>query len=190
MNTASSILFRRLPYSLSPQIDIYEHLGPFVKDKRVLEVGFGTGIGVLQYAHHAEFVDAIEVDDAAVRFARRVLPLPNVIWEHTSAESIHMQDAYEFVVMIEVLEHILDFDLALRAVIKALEPGGQVLITVPNARRYRRTDTEGIFQEWDASGLHTMLSEVFDIVTFLDFELQELPGIPMTNMTPLITLCS
>lgn len=190
MNNASSILFRRLPYSLSPQIDLYEKLGPFVRDKRVLEVGFGTGIGVLQYAHHAKFVDAIEIDEAAVRFARRVLPLPNVIWELVRAEAVYAEDAYRFVVMIEVLEHIIDFDLAMEAIVKALEPGGHVLITVPNAQRERKTDTEGIYQEWDAPGLHTMLSEHFDDAVFLDYNLHPLPGIPITTTTPLITLCS
>ncbi len=53
VNDATAVLWRRLPYMLSPQLDIYERLWPFVRRKRVLEVGFGTGIGVLQYAGSA-----------------------------------------------------------------------------------------------------------------------------------------
>ena len=67
VNGAGAVLFRRLPYMLSPQLDIYERLGPLVTEKRVLEIGFGTGLGTLQYVAAASMVDAIEIDPAAVR---------------------------------------------------------------------------------------------------------------------------
>ena len=59
---------------LTPQLDIYTHLGPKVKGMQVLEVGFGTGLGTLQLVARAHHVTAIELDSEAVAFAARVLP--------------------------------------------------------------------------------------------------------------------
>jgi 2-polyprenyl-3-methyl-5-hydroxy-6-metoxy-1,4-benzoquinol methylase len=192
-NNASSVLFRRMPYYLSPQFDIYEKLGPFVKDQRVLEVGFGTGIGVLQYAEKAEYVFAVEIDPAAVRFAQRCFPLQNVTW---AVEDITKADnpaaSYDFIVMIEVLEHIEFANLALvnvRALLK-LKPESQALITVPNRLRYRKKDDPLIEHEWNASDFYKLLKKHFEFVIFTDHNLRDLSRIPTTTETPLIALCS
>ena len=80
VNGAGAVLFRRLPYMLSPQMDIYENLRPLVREKTVLEIGFGTGIGVLQYASAAKYVHAVEIDPAAVAFAEKCFPFEGVSW--------------------------------------------------------------------------------------------------------------
>ena len=188
-NNASSVLFRRMPYYLSPQFDIYELLGPLVREKRVLEVGFGTGIGVLQYAHMAKFTIAIEVDEAAVRFARRCFMVPNVIWEQVAIEEVD-EGIADFIVMIEVLEHVDIAGKALKKVSDALRPGGQALITVPNRLRYRKKDDPLIVHEWDASDFYKLLRKHFEFVNFTNHNLNDLHGIPTTTETPLIALCS
>ncbi len=190
-NNASAVLFRRMPYYLSPQLDIYEKLGPFVRGKIVLEVGFGTGFGVLQYAAEAKTVTATEIDPAAVRFAGRCLPISNVIWrEDDIKETVGLGVNYDFIVMIEVLEHVEFANLALVNVRALLKPGGQALITVPNRLRYRKKDDPLIVHEWDASDFYKLLREHFEFVNFTNHNLNDLRGIPTTTETPLIALCS
>ena len=73
-----SILFRRLRYMLSPQLDLYRSIGQeYLGD--VLEVGFGTGFGTLQLAHNANKVLAIEIDQAAVEFAKAAAIRPQIV---------------------------------------------------------------------------------------------------------------
>jgi 2-polyprenyl-3-methyl-5-hydroxy-6-metoxy-1,4-benzoquinol methylase len=198
-NDASSVLFRRLPYMLSPQLDIYENLPPFIRGKnRVLEVGFGTGAGVLQYARAANHVTAIEVDPAAVRFAQQCFPLENVRWQEADIVADDLTQTiygdFDFVVMIEVLEHIEFVNLALVNVRTLLAPGSHALIAVPNKLRDRRKKDDPdpwIIHEWDAVEFHGILLDLFDDVRFLSFELRELGGIPsIGTATPLIALCS
>jgi methylase of polypeptide subunit release factors len=64
------ILWRRLPYMLSPQMDIYKHLSSMLVGKNVLEVGFGVGLGVLQYANDAKSVFAIDTSENAYNFGQ------------------------------------------------------------------------------------------------------------------------
>jgi 2-polyprenyl-3-methyl-5-hydroxy-6-metoxy-1,4-benzoquinol methylase len=101
---------------LTPQFDIYTNLRKVLDVPSVLEVGFGTGFGVLQYASGVwDRVDAIEIEQEAVDFAKAALPAPNINW--MSGDILTWQNGqYAAVVMIEVLEHISAWDVALRNV--------------------------------------------------------------------------
>lgn len=149
MNDATVILWRRLLYFLTPQLDIYESLHKVSAGRRILEVGFGTGIGVLQYCGVAESVDAIEISPGAVAFARRTLPLPNVRWlEDDFCSPAQPYRGYDRVVMIEVLEHMPDFEAAMFQLHAALKDHGVGILTVPNTLRYRRRPEALNVQEW------------------------------------------
>ena len=190
VNGAGAVLFRRLPYMLSPQLDIYERLDWIVENKSVLEVGFGTGLGVMQYVKHANFVQAIEIDPAAVKFAKRCFPLKDVSWQ---LGDVTDWDAgglkYDVIVMVEVLEHVFDYKKALGNVRGFLRPGGQALITVPNNRRYRKKEESLNEQEWDPAGFKSDLMDYFDKVQLLNFNLDPLMDVN-TRETPVVALCS
>lgn len=168
-NDASSVLWRRLLYMLTPQLDIYEGLRRVVGGKKVLEVGFGTGIGVMQYAAFAEYVDAVELDQAAVEFARRCLPVANARWLHDDiTKPTRNYRGYDFVVCIEVLEHVSALDAALRNIANSLAIGGAGILTVPNSLRYRRRSEALNVTEWEPAGFLALLKEHFAHVRLLD----------------------
>ena len=196
---ASAVIWRRLIYMLTPQMDIYENLRKVVEGKRVLEIGFGTGIGVLQYAAWTEYVDAVEVDQAAVAFARKVLPLRNVRWIHDDISNpTRNYRGYDLVVMIEVLEHIFHRKKTIAILKRALRPGGHGIITVPNSLRYRRRREGGNLSEWTPEEIkyfvdgvvvrtventhwHQPLSLIFDSETMPDwFGIPEDEDLPST----------
>ncbi len=183
-------LFRRLPYFLSPQMDIYEKL-PSIMGRvgMVLEVGFGTGAGVLQYAHQVGVVDAIEPDPAAVRFAQRVFPVQNVGWMCSKVEDWSAEVEYDFIVMIEVLEHVEAARAALRSVSSLVAPvGGETLITVPNKLRDRVRDEPLNTQEWSPVPFEALLRDYFGDVRLVQADLKT----EMHNVaqTPIIARCS
>lgn len=160
---ATAVIWRRLAYMLTPQLDLYEALHDFVRNKRVLEVGFGTGMGTVQYHAYAEYVDAIELDWPAFHFASKALPLRNVRWirDDFAAPAKHYRN-YGFIVMIEVLEHIPNAAAALHNFYKAMQPGGYGVITVPNANRYRKRAERLNVQEWDPPSFIEFLNGHFD----------------------------
>jgi 2-polyprenyl-3-methyl-5-hydroxy-6-metoxy-1,4-benzoquinol methylase len=184
---ASTVLWRRLLYMLTPQLDIYENLRKVVQGKKVLEVGFGTGFGTLQYAALAEYVDAIELDAAAVSFARRIIPLRNVRWLHDDfTNPSHTYRGYDLVVMIEVLEHIEATAKALKNVYAALAPGAACIITAPNSLRYRKRAEALNVREWTPGEFKAGLSTYFPKVWLLDATLSPMVTDGESRETPII----
>ncbi len=184
----SEILWRRLVYFLSPQAEIYEAIAPHLVDKNVLEVGFGTGFGVLQYAADAKQVYAIEQDEEAVKFASRYLPLGGVMWINGNILDIDLDRTFDAVVLIEVLEHIEDWEKALRQVVKHLVSGGKLYMSARNANADLRKN-ELHERELHASDLVEMLSGYFGDVQLYDYTLtikQEMN----TRQTPLIAIAT
>lgn len=169
---ATAVIWRRLIYMLTPQLDIYENLAKQVHGKRVLEIGFGTGLGVLQYHAYAEYVDAIEIDPAAFNFARKTLPLRNVRWiVDDFSNPARNYRGYDLVVMIEVLEHIQHQAKALENFKSSLRPGGFGIITAPNANRYRRRRESLNIREYNPYSLRDLLKKYFTEASLLDANL-------------------
>lgn len=183
-NDASGVLWRRLRYMLCPQYDLYKNLD--LKGKYVLEAGFGTGTGVLQYASTAHRVIAMEMDKQAIDFARQLFPVSNVEWLYGDITSYIPGSEFNAVVMIEVLEHIPEWELALENVHKSMTPGGVLYISGPNKNAdLRKNDIHE--REWTAQEFQEELGRFFPDVGLYDYKLQVLEL--DTRTTPLIAVC-
>lgn len=184
---AHDVLWRRAKYLLTPQHDIYQNLREKVMGASVLEVGFGTGAGVLQYAMGAEYVDAIEIDPGAVHFAQEMFPLSNVRWIEADITSWYSAIPYDFAIMIETLEHISEWRLALTAITAMLRDGGYLIMSARNANADLRRWKDIHEREWMAEELLDALSNFFSQVRLYDYTLQELQS-EETHLTPLIAV--
>ena len=181
-----NVLHRRLAYMMTPQLEIYKNLAFLLEDKNVLEVGFLTGFGVLQYATQAKKVLAIEIEQEHVDFANWVLPLKNVTWEvgDICKGTLGMFDA---VVMIEVIEHIPRWQSALKQCKDKLLPGGVLIVSTPNANgTFLKNELHG--DEWTAQEFKDRLEKYFSDVRMYDFSMtKELDT--NTRITPLVAVC-
>ncbi len=109
--------------------DFLKRWGAVPADARILEIGCGTGHNLPMLARFGE-VDAIEIDEAAAaqaseRLGKRVgsSPLPELDGVQPGS--------YDLVAVLDVVEHVEGDVAALKAIARALKPGGQILITVP-----------------------------------------------------------
>jgi 2-polyprenyl-3-methyl-5-hydroxy-6-metoxy-1,4-benzoquinol methylase len=171
---------------LSPQLSIYTNISKYAFKKNVLEVGFGTGFGTLQYAGEARKVLAIEIDKECVDFANWVLPLPNVKWDEGDIcyGGVGMHDV---VVMLEVIEHIPRWQNALKRCHEVLLPGGVLIVSTPNANgTYLKNPLHG--DEWAAQEFKDRLEMYFDNVKLYDFSLEKEQD-TNTMITPLVAVC-
>lgn len=179
-------IVRRVGYLLTPQLEIYRNIAPLVKDANVLEVGFGSGAGVLQYLSAARQVTAIEIDEELVELAKVWWPVEKVHWEKGDI-CREVLGLYDVIVMIEVIEHIPRWQEALKRTSERLLPGGTLIISTPNANgTFVKNPLHG--DEWTAKEFHDRLSNYFEEVTLHDFSLNNPQGLD-TRITPLVAVC-
>jgi SAM-dependent methyltransferase len=102
------------------------------RGRSVLDVACGTGYGSALIAAAGRLVYAIDVNAAALRFARGRYPGPRYL--RADAHALPLRSAtVDTVVSLETIEHLSDarsFLLALRAVMRK---GGVLLLSSPNA---------------------------------------------------------
>ena len=187
INDATGVIWRRLKYVLSPQLDIYKHLAPEIKDQRVLEVGFGLGAGTIQLSKYAYRVRAIEIDRESVWFASEIFPLKNVSWEWGDVTRT-VSGRFDAIVCLEVLEHVPEWRSALENMKDCLEDYGTLYVSGPNANaNLRKNDKHE--REWTAKEFKDALGQYFTQVSLMDYTLTEPQG-DDTHLTPLVAICT
>lgn len=152
------IIWNRLKYVLSPQFDVYEQVARIVRGK-VLDIGFGTGFGTHLLIQNAKEVHGHETDQGAVDFARKVFPLKNLYFNYGDILKQDDETVYDWVLMIDVLEHIEKDRQALNQVKKLLSKDGSFIMSTPNRlSRYRKAETH--MREYSPKELETILRRV------------------------------
>jgi 2-polyprenyl-3-methyl-5-hydroxy-6-metoxy-1,4-benzoquinol methylase len=177
------VLWNRLKYLLSPQFDIYCEVAKVVKGQ-VADIGFGTGFGAHLLTQNADTVFGYETDGQAVEFAQQVFPINGLSFRYGDIiEGI--EGHFDFVVMIDVLEHIKHDKQAIISAKSMLNPDGTLIISTPNRlSRYRKSKNH--VREYAPKELEGILHRYFNIVELKDHKLQ-----PLENEyeNPIIAMC-
>ena len=184
----SDILFRRLGYFLSPQLDIYKHIAKEVKGQRVLDIGFGTGFGSLQFVGIASEIIGTDVDPGSISFANTYIPGVSFYWGDIQRPVTHLARDMDMVLLIEVLEHIPDWRAALKNAAECLKPGGRLILSARNANAdLRKNDLHE--REWTAQEVIDSLSPFFAKVELFDYTLTNKLS-PETRTTPVLAVAT
>jgi 2-polyprenyl-3-methyl-5-hydroxy-6-metoxy-1,4-benzoquinol methylase len=144
-------------------VEFFERLVTFVHDrgttfdgKQVADLGCGAGhlLKFIQDKYHPAGLTGFEYSEAALAIARSRLPNTQMsyfdIYEPSSL-------TFDVVFCVEVLEHLLYPEKALRNVVRMIAPGGSALLTVPNGR----TDTfEGHINFWSPESWDVFVRDV------------------------------
>jgi SAM-dependent methyltransferase len=153
---------------------IHAHV-PLPSDARILEAGCGTGGNLALLAQYGA-LDAMEYDEDA-----RALATAHGLCR---VEAGALPDAigfgetrYDMIALLDVLEHIDEDEVALRALGARLAPGGRLLLTVPAApwlwsdhdvlhHHKRRYTHERMLDVVRAAGLKVEVSGYFNSLLF------------------------
>ena len=107
---------------------------------RVLENGCGVGMYVEHMAPYAGQIIGLEYD--LERTADAGTRSPNIL--NAAGESLPLPSGtFDLILSHEVLEHVQDDALAVREMVRVLNPGGRIVLFVPN--RGYPFETHGIF---------------------------------------------
>ena len=176
-------MWNRLKYILSPQFDIYEVLGKVVNGN-VADIGCGTGFGTHLLTARADKVYGYEIDKNAIKFAERVFPFDKLFFSYGDITK-GIFGEYDFVIMVDVLEHIKNDKKALENVRGMLTKGGKLILSTPNRlSRYRKADTH--YREYSPDELKTLLQGVFNSVELRNHALEPLSS---QYENPLLAIC-
>jgi ubiquinone/menaquinone biosynthesis C-methylase UbiE len=116
----------------------YEYLNKIKNSKkRALEIGFGSGYGTFHASNFLSHIDAIEVDQETVNFAKEKYSSPKISYGTFNGKTIPFpEDTFDLVYSFQVIEHVQEDEHFLKEAKRVLRPGGTLLITTPN-RNYR-----------------------------------------------------
>jgi len=180
------LIWNRLKYVLSPQFDIYKVLAGLVRGK-VADIGFGTGFGMHLFSTIADEVYGYEIDEGAIRFAQEVFPLKNLNFQYgdiTKGIGI-VGGGFDYVTMVDVIEHIPDDLAAIENVKLMMAQGGTFICSTPNRlSRYRKSENHQ--REYSTKELENLLGRAFYSVSLRNHCLE-----PITSIydNPIIAVC-
>lgn len=103
-------------------------------DERVLEVGTGTGTFTKQLLPKCGSYVGVEYDPETCARARQKTENRAEILEADARHLPFEDDRFSFIVCLEVLEHLGDFETGVRSIHRCLAPAGTVVISVPHRR--------------------------------------------------------
>lgn len=103
-------------------------------DGDVLEVGCGEGRGFDLLIPKARTFTAVDKIKPVIEGLQKKHPTARLISMNIPPLSGLPDDAYDFVLSFQVIEHIADDALFLKEVYRVLRPGGTALLTTPNRK--------------------------------------------------------
>lgn len=140
--------------------------------KSFLEIGCGTGFVISAIAKQfpSALLSGSEYLEEGLVFARQRLPKAD--FNQMDARNIPYESAFDAIGVFDVLEHIEEDEAVLTQIVKALNPGGLVFITVPQHRwlwssvdeyacHVRRYRADELHQKVSSAGLEMMRTTSF-----------------------------
>ena len=180
-------LWGRLGYMLSPQFDIYEQVAKKVFGK-VIDVGCGTGFGTHILTRNADFVLGLDIEEAAIRFAKRSFSNCKIKFDDFDITASYTYEPYpyDFIVMIDVIEHIENDSEAIRNCTKLLKNAGTFICSTPNRlSRYRKSEYH--VREYSPNELRILMALVFNEVDIVNYHLKTIES---EYENTIIAICS
>jgi glycosyltransferase involved in cell wall biosynthesis len=156
---------------------------PFV-GTRVLEIGAGMGNLTRQLCPRRKVYVASDIDPEHLgQLRRRFHHRPAVTVRRLDAESAQdfqgLEGSMETVICLNVLEHLEQDAQVLRSILTALEPGGCLILLVPNGpAAYGTLDAAvGHFRRYTPEGLETLLADAgYNVEKIIPFNRVSWPG--------------
>jgi SAM-dependent methyltransferase len=107
------------------------------RNKRVVEIGCGTGYGSAEIANTAQSVTAIDVAPDAVAYAATHYDRPNLRFLCASGTNLPLaEDSADLILAFEIIEHLDDWMALLSEAQRVLNPFGQFVVSTPNKEFY------------------------------------------------------
>jgi len=129
------------PKFLARHLSAYYFAIPFIKEKDVLEIGFGDGYGANFLADFAKSIKAVDVLEKNVTLAQNKYKKTNLEFKKTdNAYSEFYDNTFDAVVSFQVIEHISEDQIAgyLKSIKRVLKKGGRAFVSTLNLDKNKK----------------------------------------------------
>ncbi len=109
----------------------YEFLLPYLPGQTVLEIGCGEGYGTALLAGAARRLVALDYDVATIAHAAARYRDATFVRANLAALPVRSA-AFDVLASLQVIEHVWDHGQFVAECVRALRPGGRLLISTPN----------------------------------------------------------
>lgn len=160
-------------YSLSGACHLarYYWVKKYVKGKKVLDAGCGSGYGDNILAKEAKKIVGIDISEKAILYARKKYSRSNISFlVGDLTKKIDLSERFDVIISFDVLEHIKNADRYIKALVNYLDDNGTLIIETPNAlvqKIYSVGDNPFHFKEYSPKELKDLVSPYFDEVEFV-----------------------
>ncbi|MBI3282065.1 MAG: methyltransferase domain-containing protein [Acidobacteria bacterium] len=115
----------------------YAFASRLCRNRRVLDLGCGTGYGTAELAETGAWVLGLDSAPEAIAYAVAAYSKPNLRWIQGHAAHLPFPRAsFDLVVAFEVIEHLAEWPALLSEVRRILAPNGQFIVSTPNKLPY------------------------------------------------------
>lgn len=143
-------------------LKVYRFAAQFCGEKKILDVGCGTGYGTSHLAESSKNAVGIDFSRAAVRYARRNYRNSNLQFLRMSAESLTFPDqTFDFIISTENFEHLRNHRANLSEMSRVLTDGGSLLLATPNPEMFVATSNPYHTHEFSYQELLQIVQEFF-----------------------------
>jgi SAM-dependent methyltransferase len=145
----------------------YNYVKDFCKDKNVLDVGCGFGLGgYFIVSNGAKSYTGIDIFGHAIQYAKTHFQSNNITFLLMNAENITINKKFDVIVSFEVIEH-LNYLGYLNGIKNSLKDDGYFFLSTPN-KTYTLRQLNKIPRfhkcEFDEAQLKLLLSQFFKVV--------------------------
>jgi methionine biosynthesis protein MetW len=144
---AAELRRRRAGAYENPRPEVQE-LVPFAA-RRILDLGCSSGaLGAALKTRQPAEVVGVELDPAYAQDAAKRLDRVVVMDLEQVIPETHDLAGFDCLIAADVLEHLRDPWTALRTMVRALEPGGTAVVSLPNVRYWETLVAVGVRGTW------------------------------------------
>lgn len=138
----------------------YNFAKPYIKDKKVLDLGCGTGYGSSEIIKiGAANVVGIDISEKAIDFAQKNFRHKRISFQVADATSLPFKNkSFDTILSFEVIEHIKNYQLFLDEAFRVLKKGGYFIFSTPNAKQFRTKTSAYHFKEFTGRELQNIFS--------------------------------
>lgn len=139
----------------------YTFAKPYIKGKKVLDLGCGTGYGSFEIIKiGAAKVIGIDISKKAINFAQKNFRHKRLSFRVADATSLPFKNnSFDTIVSFEVIEHIKNYHLFLNEVFRVLKKGGHFIFSTPNSKQFRGKTSAYHFKEFTGYELLNIFSK-------------------------------